>query len=601
MESQDDINFCNGNKKRSCPQSILHHPLDVMHTEHRRCSVVDVLVGHVAPARLLADLHLARAGHVGRLLAAAEAFHRLHLLLGRSARGGTDKKAIHTIDAPRQTTVRTPPGHGVILASEPLAPLRLKVVFVDLVPLRGRCHGYSAPSATHGKSTIVRQPESVADGPHARHTAIQPCRLTRRNDERGPGRELAPEVEVVLHRHSGREDLGPRALPVAAGAAEEALQIRVILAAHAVIEHADERVIQRLGRIEHVLQQDEGGCVGLHAEDLVDVIHRLLRRAIAHRLRVAAAVPRDDAAPRVQCQEGSLHRCKLAGAGAEDVVELAIGAVLALDERQHPLHSRFIHEIKGLVDAAGGLESLNALVALARAEVHHVGVVADGAGSNDQRRIRGRNGHETDVVLGPPLNGAQLADRLKQLPRGAVVVVRGDMRLIKNDQNVAQLTRGGGLGKEALAQLREPTAMVDVLTQAPREALTGLLLPGVVAHARNHEHVIGFDADKRVVPRGEDEADQRRDDTGLARLHLCSQVDPCLLCLEEPGEDLKGRQVLGLERVLPRRGLVSCPPVNGGRPEARQPCREARRRQARLVISDQRVNVHNCVHFCFVV
>ena len=87
----------------------------------------------------------------------------------------------------------------------------------------------------------------------------------------------------------------------------------------------------------------------------------------------------------------------------------------------------------------------------------------------------------------------------------------------------------------------------------------GLLDPGEVVHAREDEDALRRDADAAGV--GEHEAHERRDDAGLARLHLGRQVEPGALGLghEEVEEALERGEHLGREGVLGRLGLVGAP------------------------------------------
>ena len=85
--------------------------------------------------------------------------------------------------------------------------------------------------------------------------------------------EVAPDFEVVLHGLHGGDYDGASALAVAAGTPQQALEVGGVLCRDTVVEGADVRVIERLGGVKHILQDDKGVTLRRSLEYVIDIQH----------------------------------------------------------------------------------------------------------------------------------------------------------------------------------------------------------------------------------------------------------------------------------------------------------------------------------------
>ena len=404
---------------------------------------------------------------------------------------------------------------------------------------------------------------------HARHLLVdlRDGDALERGREARVSTELAPAADVVLDRLLARVHNGARALAVAAGAAEQRLQVRVVLVAHAVVEHADELVLERLGRVEHVLEHDEGVLLGRDLEHLVDVLNRLESRARVLATRRALR----DLLLRVELEHIGLGEGRaqlghdgllLAVARAHEVVARRVREGLgdAALELAHGLVAVEVTVVLCEADARSRLQLLDALVRLRRLKADDLRVLLL-LDQQDLGGVRGADGQKADVVLLPLLAGAEQRDLSVHRAR-AVVDGGREVALVKDDEDIRELTAGGERA-ERHHHLGEAAAVVHIRAHALREAVARLLLPGVVAHARQNKDPVG--ADLELVGVAQHEADESSHDARLARLHLCREVDPgALHGLHEEGEKaLRGGEHLRRVRLLCRERLVGVPPELG--------------------------------------
>ncbi len=388
--------------------------------------------------------------------------------------------------------------------------------------------------------------------------------------------QLTPDIDVALHRVARCIHNRPLGLSIPARPPEEALQPGVVAAhhsTHAVPEETHVRVVESLGRVEHVLEQDEGvGLRRLPQED-VDVceVLRTLGAGVISATRLGrGGVPRDHLGVREPFAELRLHVGSLALTRTQDVPQRLLVGVHGPRQLGHRLR-------RG-ADIAEVLQGADALLLPERPDrlVGGSGVEADRPAGDvaalhgeDLGGVRGGDGEDADVA-GDPLGGRD------QLTQGGVdqdvhPVARrgGDLGLVQDDEDVPEPIRTRQLVELGL-DLLQPPVVVDVGAYSGREALAGLLPPGVVRHPREYEDALGVDAEGVVVL--DDEADEGIDDPALTALHLGGEVDPRAEdgVAEHPAEDLERSQHLrdvGLLLALVVVGALF-PYFTAGSPEA---------------------------------
>jgi len=531
-----------------CCSFSLAQPGDAADHEHCRGGIRNVVVAHVEAVDRLAHISL---GQVGRLLAA---LHRHHLVIAQHLGALGRRRLVEAV-------LEAGPVDALCdclgsLEGGTLSPDSIVVVIVLLLACGGLGRSHAPPTAASGSRIGAHDGHLVgacAGGLHplASHLLVEAAHRDVREGRRAASDHLAPKPQVVGHGLLAGVDDGLLALTIAAGTAQEALQVGVVLAADAVIEHADVGVVHGLGGVEHVLEEDEGVALWGDLKQCVDVVHLHGGRIVAH-LRPLLGVPGDDVTARKGLREYCTCLGLLAVARADDVVE---GRGKGLHHALQPSHCGCVglaaHDqvLRGANAPSHG-EGLHGLVLLAGLKADHA--CRNGAAGVAHDYALGRvcctDGKKTHVALVPPLAGAEAChlriDHARPVARG-----RGNVALVKDNQHIGQ-DATSSQRVECGDDLGQTTAVLDASAHAQGEAVPGLLQPRIVAHASDDEHAVGRDAEQPGV--GEHEADEGRDDASLSCLHLCRQVDPCTLGLghEEVEEALHGCKELGLVRVL---------------------------------------------------
>lgn len=410
----------------------------------------------------------------------------------------------------------------------------------------------------HGGGLLDSRLALSCRGAGASHLLVQRLGLHivhRRGPRRGA--QLAPALAVVLHGLARRVDDGARTLEIAARAADEALQRRVVLAAEAVPEHAYVLVLEGLGGVEHVLDDDERVDFWGRRQQLVDVFHRRHGRRVAICLGLTLGCSIPAAGRRVweSLLDHRLDSVDLANRRTDDVVEGLVRELCA--DRAHELgggaRGRDGTEVLEIADAGRGQQLLDRLVVRS--------VVQTNDGCLGQRSLADRqgldgvgcgDGDDADVALLPQLWGAESDQRLVDVLVGLVAYGGGDVRLVDDDEDVGEVLRAGQ-STEAFGDLHQALVVLDAVADSHGHTLARLQLPRVIVHAREHEDAVGEDTERCGIR--EDEADERSNHTSLARLHLCGEVHPAALDggAEEVVEDLIGGELLGLveHRYIP--------------------------------------------------
>jgi len=200
--------------------------------------ICHVLVAHIEAVNCLAHVGL---GQVGSLLAA---LHGHYLVVAQhlwSLGGRRLVKAV--LEAWHVDALSLGPGR---LEGVALVPDGLIVILVLLLARLWLGCRHAAPTAAGWRGIGAHNRHLVGAATHARvlntlasHLLVKPADGDVRQRRRAARNDLAPEAKVVGDRLLTGEDDCLLALAVAAGAAKEALEVGVVLPAHAVIEHAD--------------------------------------------------------------------------------------------------------------------------------------------------------------------------------------------------------------------------------------------------------------------------------------------------------------------------------------------------------------------------
>ena len=213
--------------------------------EHEHCAgrVCNVLVPHIEAVHRLAHLGL---GQVGRLLAALHCHHLVVAQhLGALGGGRLVKPVLEAgpVDPLRNCLCGLKGGE--------LGPDSLVVVLVLLLarPWLGARH--AAPATTCRRGIGAHHGHLGGAGarslhPLASHLLVKAADGDVSERRRAASDHLAPKPQVVGHGLLAGVHDGLLALAVPARAAQEALQVGVVLATHAVVEHADVGVVHGL-------------------------------------------------------------------------------------------------------------------------------------------------------------------------------------------------------------------------------------------------------------------------------------------------------------------------------------------------------------------
>ncbi len=217
-----------------------------------------------------------------------------------------------------------------------------EVLDIKLRPLTLRPLEVAVLAAGNGETLCGSEAETEAD--HSGHATRETRAVNLGGVEFAIGvHGVAPAADVIRDRTLGCEDHGVAALALAARTAEEALEVGVVLHADTVEEDARVFVVETLGSVEHVLEEDDGVLFGGFLEEVVDVLARVDGGRVGLRTRLGLGLSIADVlldAALVEKALDLIERGGLSGlargARAEEV--LAWGGVEVLHEPDELVH-----------------------------------------------------------------------------------------------------------------------------------------------------------------------------------------------------------------------------------------------------------------------
>ena len=252
-----------------------------MHAEARRALVINVLIRDVAAELVLTRHQLAWAWHIGSLLPSTERIDCADAeALWPTGRDADKESICVSLEFSGFATLPgSPPVHRLLLRCKPLRPNGIKVVLIRLHSLGGCDSTCGCSRAADGEAAAVVNAQRAARLDDVGHHLLN---LAGDRDVL-LCREVAPEGDVLVNNLHLGKDVSGLALLIAACTPQKALKVGVWLTGAAVVQDTDMLVFQRLGSVEHVLQDNERRHLWLEPQNLVDVGHRGSRTLVSHR------------------------------------------------------------------------------------------------------------------------------------------------------------------------------------------------------------------------------------------------------------------------------------------------------------------------------